>query len=71
MTPPIDDYIATARAWLAANATARPKTEERRWGEGSDSVAVFHDLTFSEERAMIGQSAYLAATQGRRRLRIH
>jgi alkylation response protein AidB-like acyl-CoA dehydrogenase len=53
MVPPADppdllDFVASARAWLAANA--RPRVDvAAAWGAGSDDVSVFHDLTEEEE----------------------
>ena len=51
--PPLDEYLAGARAWLAENAEPRPERVERSWGEGSDSVALFHNVTFEEDRAIV------------------
>ncbi len=48
------EFRSRARAWLAANATAEPRTG-RAWGVGSDSVAVFHDLDFDAERELIAR----------------
>jgi alkylation response protein AidB-like acyl-CoA dehydrogenase len=39
-------FVVSARAWLAT--VARPRTG-RRWGEGSDSVAVFENWTAEQE----------------------
>src|SRR5688572_18889623 len=51
-TPSIEDYRRDARTWLAANAEPRPaETSELAWGEGPDSVAVFHDLSAKAELA--------------------
>jgi alkylation response protein AidB-like acyl-CoA dehydrogenase len=50
----IEEFREEVRAWLAAGPL--PRTEpgtERAWGEGSDSVAVFHDLPHEEERALL------------------
>lgn len=44
-------FRAEARAWLEANAELRKPTTE--WGVGSDSVAVFLDLTPEEERELV------------------
>ncbi len=52
-TPSLDEFVATAREWLAANAELRPDRVERTWGEGSDSVAVFHNTTFEEDKAIV------------------
>lgn len=50
----IEEFREEVRAWLAAGPL--PRTEpggERAWGEGSDSVTVFHDLPHEEERALL------------------
>ena len=50
----IEAYRLAARQWLAERAEPRPSgLGERRWGEGSDDVSVFHDLTDDEERALL------------------
>lgn len=46
--PPLDEFTADARAWLAT--VARPRAVQE-WGAGSDSVAVFENWTPEEERA--------------------
>src|SRR5262249_5021221 len=51
--PPLDAYLADARAWLAAKAEPRPERVERSWGEGSDSVALFHNVTYEEDKAIV------------------
>src|SRR4051794_8629022 len=51
--PPLDEYMDAARAWLAANAAPRPERVERSWGEGSDSVALFHNATFDDDKAIV------------------
>ena len=50
--PPLDEFVARAQEWLAANAELRPERVERVWGEGSDSVAVFHNMSFDDEKAL-------------------
>jgi alkylation response protein AidB-like acyl-CoA dehydrogenase len=49
----VDDYAAGARTWLTSNAEGRPPATELVWGEGSDDVSVFHDLTTEAEREHI------------------
>ena len=56
--PDIDQFRSDAHAWLEANA--EPLTVDRddestaaEWGQGSDSVAVFHNITEDEERARL------------------
>ncbi len=34
----------------------RPERVERVWGEGSDSVAVFHNMSFDDEKALIDEA---------------
>ena len=45
--PPLDEFTADARAWLAT--VGRPRAVQE-WGAGSDSVAVFENWTPEEER---------------------
>jgi alkylation response protein AidB-like acyl-CoA dehydrogenase len=52
MSETLSEFRERAREWLRANAEPR-MTAERRWGVGSDSVAVFHDLDATAERALI------------------
>jgi alkylation response protein AidB-like acyl-CoA dehydrogenase len=51
----VDAFAAEAAAWLAVNATPRRAStgDGVRWGEGDFDVAVFHDLSFDEERALL------------------
>ncbi|AFR51034.1 acyl-CoA dehydrogenase family protein [Gordonia sp. KTR9] len=46
--PDLATFTSEARAWLRTVASPRTDT---RWGEGSDSVAVFENWTAAEERA--------------------
>ncbi len=45
--PDLSVFTDEARAWLA---TVAPRRNEKVWGEGSDSVAVFENWTADEER---------------------
>ena len=50
----VEVYATQARAWLDANAG--PKRSGNRsfeWGVGSDSVSVFHVLSFGDELALV------------------
>ena len=47
------EWAAEAEAWLEANAERRPPAEEFAWGVGSDNVALFHNLDFEAEKALI------------------
>ena len=50
----IEEFRREARAWLEANATPRASDGKApAWGEGSDSVALFQNLDFEEEKAHI------------------
>jgi alkylation response protein AidB-like acyl-CoA dehydrogenase len=54
--PSLDDFVATARSWLDTHAERRaPAAEDKDlvWGEGEFSVAVFHALSFEEERELL------------------
>ncbi|HAP76278.1 MAG TPA: acyl-CoA dehydrogenase [Acidimicrobiaceae bacterium] len=62
--PDLDQFRADARAWLEANARPRvsetaPAAGERSarvlWGEGSDDVAVFHNLDEQAERTRLAE----------------
>ena len=57
--PDLDTWRKAARQWLEAHAEPRPAGggAERRWGEGSDSVAVFHNLSFADEAAILRAGA--------------
>jgi alkylation response protein AidB-like acyl-CoA dehydrogenase len=54
----LETFRKRARAWLLDNAEPRPdeSTPTRRWGEGSDDVAVFHDLTDEEEAELLDRA---------------
>lgn len=49
----LNSFEVRALAWLEQHVERRAPTEDVRWGEGSDSVALFKNLTFEEERAHI------------------
>jgi alkylation response protein AidB-like acyl-CoA dehydrogenase len=58
--PHLDEYRATARAWLAERLPVRADRDPDapfEWGEGEFSTAVFHNLTESEQRAMLDRAA--------------
>jgi alkylation response protein AidB-like acyl-CoA dehydrogenase len=48
-TPAPDAFRAEARAWLAS--AAAPRSSERAWGTGDDSVVVFENWSAEQERA--------------------
>jgi alkylation response protein AidB-like acyl-CoA dehydrogenase len=49
------EWAAEAEAWLEANAKRRPPSDEPAWGVGSDDVALFHNLDFEAEKALIDE----------------
>ena len=53
--PDLDPWRKAAREWLERRAEARPAghPSDRPWGEGSDSVAVFHNLSLADEAAIL------------------
>src|SRR5713101_3017010 len=53
--PDLDTWRKSARHWLEQHAEARPpgNPADRPWGEGSDSVAVFHNLSHDDEVAIL------------------
>ena len=71
MPPPtIDEFARDAEQWLEEHAVARPQASgdaTMAWGEGDFSVAVFHSLSFEEERELlerVKQWTMLKATRG-------
>ena len=55
----LDEFESVAKSWLDANAREKPASSEKEseWGEGEFSVAVFHNLTFEEESALLQEAA--------------
>ncbi|MDX2380540.1 MAG: acyl-CoA dehydrogenase family protein [Acidimicrobiia bacterium] len=50
----VDEFVADAERWLDANSERRPSRDaDFAWGEGDFDVAVFHALTYAEERALL------------------
>lgn len=55
----VEEFTEEAAAWLAENRT--PRVDEATetdlvWGEGEFSVAVFHALSFDEEKALLDEA---------------
>ncbi len=69
-TDELETYRSRARAWLSANAEPRPDGATA-WGEGSDDVSIFHNLTHDEEWDLVQRNAVVAAHEAGRRLRRH
>ncbi|MDG2028995.1 MAG: acyl-CoA dehydrogenase family protein [Acidimicrobiales bacterium] len=56
MTASVEEFAAEAASWLAQNCESRsdePLETELVWGDGEFSVAVFHALSFDEERDLL------------------
>ena len=58
--PTVEEFTAEAADWLGRNASPRPAAAARdgsadriRWGEGTFSVSVFHDMSFDEESDLL------------------
>jgi len=51
-------FTEEARAWLSDHAPPREVREPSRWGEGSDSMALFHNLSAEEERAHLAAARH-------------
>jgi alkylation response protein AidB-like acyl-CoA dehydrogenase len=49
----LSDFLNRAEAWLEQQLARRADRSTLRWGEGSDDVALFKNLTTTEERAHI------------------
>lgn len=49
----VAEFAASARRWLTANAEPLPDVIETSWGEGDDSIGLFHNLSFEDEQALI------------------
>ena len=53
----IETFTSEARQWLDENAKLRTTNNDGKreliWGQGEFSVAVFHNLSFEEEKAII------------------
>lgn len=52
----VDEFAAEAAGWLAENGEPKPiemSEDERAWGTGEFSVAVFHALSFEDEAAVL------------------
>ncbi len=54
-TPTPDEFRAAARAWLADHAEPKPPPADFRWGVGSDSVAIFHNLSQDDMRKVLDE----------------
>ena len=59
--PDLELFRKEARAWLELHAEPQPEAESSDddedvatvWGQGSDNVAVFHNISPEEERARL------------------
>ena len=69
--PPSRSSGPTARAWLAERLQPKPPPQEFRWGVGSDSVAVFHNVSQDDMRALVDEGRAGCSREGDRRLPRH
>lgn len=53
---PVQDFASRARSWLESVAKHRADPVAAGWGEGSDDVSVFHDLTEEQERLLLQEA---------------
>ena len=53
--PDLEAYAAEARAWLEGTTRPRSEGELSGWGQGSDDVSVFHDLSDEAEAALLDE----------------
>ena len=53
---PVEEFTDQARAWLESVAKHRSDPVAASWGEGSDDVSVFHDLTEEQERLLLHEA---------------
>jgi alkylation response protein AidB-like acyl-CoA dehydrogenase len=51
--PDLESYTTTAEAWLEAHVNRRVPANDLIWGEGSDNVALFKNLSSVDEREHI------------------
>ena len=55
----LDEFKAEATTFLDANATLKPEATEFVWGEGSDDVALFEEISRETEAVMLGEPLVL------------
>ncbi len=54
MTESPSEFGARAEAWIAERMPRRPAAElARQWGEGADTIALFHNLSAADERGVV------------------
>lgn len=51
----IDELLDDARSWLDGVVARRPTRVDLEWGQGSDDVSLFRNMTFEEERDHIDE----------------
>jgi alkylation response protein AidB-like acyl-CoA dehydrogenase len=52
----VQEFADQARTWLESVAKRRTDPVATPWGEGSDDVSVFHNLTEGEERVLLDEA---------------
>ena len=51
--PTLEEFAAEAHVWLARHAERRVASSVVEWGDGSDDVSVFHNLSFEDEASLL------------------
>jgi alkylation response protein AidB-like acyl-CoA dehydrogenase len=67
--PDLEVFVADARAWLDDHADRRVTAAADKdlvWGDGDFSVAVFHALSFDEERELLERAKHWTQTKAER-----
>jgi alkylation response protein AidB-like acyl-CoA dehydrogenase len=66
----VEEFEASARAFLEASAARKESDKKFVWGEGPDKVAVFEEKDREQELADVAGRLRVAAQEVRRRLRL-
>ncbi len=65
--PPLQDFLADARAWLDEHSERGAADDDKLvWGQGDFSVAVFHALSADDERALLERAKSWTQTKAAR-----
>ena len=59
----LDEFKAEATAFLDANASLKPEATDFVWGEGSDDVALFEEISRDEEARLLAEAKRWLATK--------
>src|SRR5579862_8678092 len=53
--PSVEAFADQAAAWLAERLRTLPAADHQ-WGQGSDDVSIFHNLSYEEERQLLDRA---------------